>query len=88
MVLPTVLSIYVIPNTKDPMGGWLPSPSRDQKKKKKKKKKKIFVFCNFFENFENSKWPPFWARQNFLKIEKTTPQRYPGGQKFRRNSSI
>ena len=29
MVLPTVLSIYVIPNTKDPMGGWLPSPSRD-----------------------------------------------------------
>ena len=56
MVLPTVLSIYVIPNTKDPMGGWLPSPSRDlwkilcekrvnkiyqsEKKKKKKKKKK------------------------------------------------
>ena len=54
MVLPTVLSIYVIPNTKDPMGGWLPSPSRDlwkilcekrvnkiyQSEKKKKKKKK------------------------------------------------
>ena len=52
MVLPTVLSIYVIPNTKDPMGGWLPSPSRDlwkilcekrvnkiyQSEKKKKKK--------------------------------------------------
>ena len=27
----------------------------------------IFVFCNFFENFENSKWPPFLARQNFFE---------------------
>ena len=25
------------------------------------------MFCNFCENFENSKWPPFWARQNFLE---------------------
>ena len=23
----------------------------------------IFVFCNFCEKFENSKWPPFLARQ-------------------------
>ena len=105
----------------------------------------IFVFCNFCENFENSKWPPFLARQKFfenwekysaeiscgskilskllylarflrykhflcfsifakiskiqngrhfgrdkifLKIGKTTPQKYPAGQKFRRNRSI
>ena len=25
------------------------------------------MFCNFCENFENSKWPPFWARQNFFE---------------------
>ena len=105
----------------------------------------IFMFCNFCENFENSKWPPFLARQkffenwekysteiscgskilskllylarflrykaflcfaifakiskiqngrhfgrdkNFWKIGKTAPQRYPVGQKFRRNRSI
>ena len=105
----------------------------------------IFMFCNFCEKFENSKWPPFLARQkffqnwdnysaeipcgskilskllylarfwrykhflcfaifakiskiqngrhfgrdkNFLKIGKTTPQRYPVGQKFHRNRSI
>ena len=28
----------------------------------------IFVFCNFWEKFENSKWPPFWARQFFFKL--------------------
>ena len=27
----------------------------------------IFVFCNFCENFENSKWPPFLARQKFFE---------------------
>ena len=27
----------------------------------------IFVFCNFCEKFENSKWPPFWERQNFFE---------------------
>ena len=48
----------------------------------------FFVFCNFCEKFENSKWPPFLARQNFLKIGITTLQRYPVGQKFRRNRSI
>ena len=68
MVLPTVLSIYVIPNTKDPMGGWLPSPSRDlwkilcekrvnkiyqsEKKKKKKKKKKEDILTKKAENFK------------------------------------
>ena len=30
----------------------------------------------------------FWRDKNFLKIGKTTPQRYPAGQKFRRNRSI
>ena len=49
----------------------------------------IFMFCNFCEKFEeNSKWPPFLARQNFLKIGKSTPHRYPAGQKFCRNCSI
>ena len=103
------------------------------------------MFCNFCEKFENSKWPPFLARQNFfenwhgysgeipcgskisskslylaqfsrykhfyvlqflqkigkfkmaaifgetkffLKIGMATLQRYPVGQKFRRNRSI
>ena len=30
----------------------------------------------------------FGRDKNFLKIGKTTPQRYPAGQKFRRNRSI
>ena len=34
----------------------------------------IFVFCNFREKFENSKWPPFLARQIFLKIGLTILQ--------------
>ena len=25
------------------------------------------MFCNFCENFENSKWPPFLARQKFFE---------------------
>ena len=25
------------------------------------------MFCNFCENFKNSKWPPFLARQNFFE---------------------
>ena len=49
---------------------------------------KDFYVLQFCEKFENSKWPPFWERQNFLKIGKTTPQRYPADQKFRRNRSI
>ena len=27
----------------------------------------IFVFCKFCEKFENSKWPPYLARQNFFE---------------------
>ena len=27
----------------------------------------IFVFCNFCEKFENSKWPSFLARQIFFE---------------------
>ena len=27
-----------------------------------------FVFCHFGEKFENSKWPPFWGGENFLKL--------------------
>ena len=27
----------------------------------------IFMFCNFCEKFENSKWPPFLARQKFFE---------------------
>ena len=49
----------------------------------------IFMFCNFCEKFENSKWPPFLAREIFfLKIGMATLQIYPVGQKFRRNRSI
>ena len=104
----------------------------------------IFVFCNFCEKLENSKWPPFlerqffetwqdysveipcgskisskslylaqflrykhfcalhflvknskiqngrhfWQDKFFLKIGITTLQRYPAGQRFRRNRSI
>ena len=49
---------------------------------------KHFVFCIFCEKFENSKWPPFWARQKTLKMGMTTLRRYPVGQKFRPNHSI
>ena len=39
------------------------------------------MFCNFCEKFENSKWPPFLARQNFLKIGMATLQ-IPCGSKI------
>ena len=48
----------------------------------------FLCFAIFAQKFENSKWPPFLARQNFLKIGMATLQRYPVGQKFRRNCSI
>ena len=48
----------------------------------------IFVFCNFCEKFENSKWPPYLARQKLFENWIDTPQRYPVGQKFRPNRSI
>ena len=28
------------------------------------------MFCHFWPKFENSKWPPFWGGENFLKIER------------------
>ena len=48
----------------------------------------FLCFAIFAQKFENSKWPPFLARQIFLKIGMTTLERYPVGQKFRRNRSI
>ena len=41
----------------------------------------IFVFCNFCEEFQNSKWLPFLARQ-ILKIGMAALKRYPVRQKF------
>ena len=40
------------------------------------------MFCHFWQKFENSKWPPFLGRGNFLKIAKTTMLRYPVGENF------
>ena len=40
------------------------------------------------KKFENSKWPPFLGRENFLKIAKIAFLRYLVGRKFRRNHSI
>ena len=37
---------------------------------------------------KNSKWPPFWGGENFLKIVKIAFLRYPVGRKFRQNRSI
>ena len=45
-------------------------------------------FSNFWQKFENSKWPPVLGRGKFLKIAKSTFLRYPVGQKFRQNCSI
>ena len=47
----------------------------------------IFVFCNFCEKFENSKWLPF-LENFFLKIGLPSLQRYLVGKKFRQNHSI
>ena len=46
------------------------------------------MFFHFGQKFENSKWPPYVGRGNFLKIAKSTFLRYPMGQKFRRNRFI
>ena len=35
-----------------------------------------FLRHNHFLCFENSKWPPYLARQNILKIGMATPERY------------
>ena len=47
-----------------------------------------FKFYHFCQKLQNSKWPPFLERGNFLGIEQSTYQRYPVDQKFRRNRSI
>ena len=44
--------------------------------------KHIFVFCNFCENFENSKWPPFWARQKFFENWENYSAEIPCGSKI------
>ena len=36
-------------------------------------------FSIFWQKFENTKWPPFLWRENFLKIAKSTFLRYPVG---------
>ena len=41
---------------------------------------KYFYILQFCEKFENSKWPPFFARIFFLKIGMATLQRYPAGR--------
>ena len=40
------------------------------------------MFCHFWQKFENSKWPPFLGRENFLKTAKITFLRYPVGENF------
>ena len=40
------------------------------------------MFCNFCENFENSKWPPFWARQKFFENWENYSAEIPCGSKI------
>ena len=42
----------------------------------------IFMFCNFCEKFENSKWPPFLARQNFFENWHSYSADIPCGSKI------
>ena len=42
----------------------------------------VFVFCNFCENFENSKWPPFLARQKFFENWENYSAEIPCGSKI------
>ena len=42
----------------------------------------IFVFCNFCEKFENSKWPPFLARENFFENWENYSTEIPCGSKI------
>ena len=44
--------------------------------------KSIFVFCNFCEKFENSKWLPFVARQNFFQNWDNYSAEIPCGSKI------
>ena len=40
------------------------------------------MFCNFYENFENSKWPPFLARQKFFENWEKYSAEIPCGSKI------
>ena len=40
------------------------------------------MFCNFCEKFENSKWPPFLARQNFFENWQGYSADIPHGSKI------
>ena len=40
------------------------------------------MFCQFWQKFENSKWPPFLGRGKFLENCKSTLLRYPAGRNF------
>ena len=42
----------------------------------------IFMFCNFCEKFENSKWPPFLARQIFFQNRDNYSAEIPCGSKI------
>ena len=42
----------------------------------------IFMFCNFCEKFENSKWPPFLARQKFFHNWDNYSAEIPCGSKI------
>ena len=42
----------------------------------------IFVFCNFCEIFENSKWPPILARHKFLENQNGYAAEIPYGPKI------
>ena len=42
----------------------------------------IFMFCNFCKKFENTKWPPFLARQNFFQNWDNYPAEIPCGSKI------
>ena len=40
------------------------------------------MFCNFYEKFENSKWSPFLARQNFFENRHGYSAEIPCGSKI------
>ena len=42
----------------------------------------IFMFCNFCEKFENSKWPPFLAREIFFENWENYSAEIPCGSKI------
>ena len=42
----------------------------------------IFMFCNFCEKFENSKWPPFLARHKFFQSWDNYSVEIPCGPKI------